>query len=146
LKPGLNFMVLSMMTSRTRNILTNCGKTPAWQRPVLTASRICKLSKTPFLLTQTTILCNLIQLTNVITQVLRILDFNPSPAYKSTKPRNLPLTPMLRKRKFEFTDEPITFASIAITQTIKFRTALPRNRMTIVGATRILTCRSAASR
>jgi hypothetical protein len=30
LKPDLNFMVLSMMISRTRNILTNCGRTPAW--------------------------------------------------------------------------------------------------------------------
>jgi hypothetical protein len=29
LKPDLNFMMLFMMTSRTRNILTNCGKTPA---------------------------------------------------------------------------------------------------------------------
>jgi hypothetical protein len=139
-------MMLSIMTSRTKNILTNCGKTPAWQRPVFTAFRTCKLSKTPFLPTQTTILCNLIQVTNAIIQVLKILDLNPSPVYKSTKPRNLPLTPMLRKRKFELINEPTIFASIAITQTTKFRTTLPSNRMTIVGATRILTCRSAASK
>jgi hypothetical protein len=74
------------------------------------------------------------------------LRLYPSLAYKFTKPRNLPLMPMLRKRKFELTNEPTTFASIAITQTIKSKIALPSNRMTIVGATRILTCKSATSK
>jgi hypothetical protein len=137
-------MMLFIMIFRIRNILANCGRTPVWQRLVLTVSRTCRLSKTPPLLTQTTTLCNLIQITNVITRILRILD--PSPAHKPIKPRNHPLMPMLQKRKFELTNEPTIFASIAITQIIKSRIILPRNRITIVGATRILTCRSAASK
>jgi hypothetical protein len=136
--------MLFIIIFKMRNILTNCGKMPAWQRPVRTAFRTGRLSKTLPLPTQTTILCNLIQVTNVITRVLRIFD--PSLAHKFTRSRNFPPMPMLRKRKFELTDEPTTFASIAVTQTIKSRTALPSNRMTIVGATRILTCRSAASK
>jgi hypothetical protein len=68
---------------------------PVWQQPVLTAPRTCKLSKAPPLPTQTTILCNLIQITNAITQVLRILDFSPNPAYKPTRLRTLFLMLML---------------------------------------------------
>jgi hypothetical protein len=139
-------MVLSITISKMKNILTNCEKTPAWQQPALTAFRTRKLFNTPPLLPQTTILCNLIQITNVIIRILRILDFNPSSVHKPTRPRNLPLMPMLRKRKFERTNEPTTSASIAVTQTIKSRTALPSKRITIVGATRVLIHRSAASK
>jgi hypothetical protein len=146
LNPNLNFMILFITIFKTRNILTNCGKTPAWQRSALTASKTRKLFNTSPLLPQTTILCNLIQVTNVITRVLKILDFNPSFVHKLTKPRNPLLMPMLRKRKFERINEPTTSASTAVTQIIKSRTALPSKRMTIVGATIILIHRSAAGK
>jgi hypothetical protein len=112
LRPGLNFMMLFIIIFRTRNTSTNCGRTPVWQRPVLTASKTCRLFTTRFLLTQITILCNLIQVTNATTRVFIILDLNPRPAYKSTKPRNLPLMPMLRKKKFELTNCQIVAAQI----------------------------------
>jgi hypothetical protein len=54
--------------------------------------------------------------------------------------------PTLRGRKFELINEPITFASTAVTQTIKSKTALLSNRMTIVGANHILIRKSAASK
>jgi hypothetical protein len=110
------------------------------------ASKTCKLSRTLPLPPQTTILCNLIQETNIITPVLKIPDPNPSPVYDFIKPKIFPLMPTLRKKKFELTNEPITFAFIAITQITKSKTALLSNRMTIVGANQILIRKSAASK
>jgi hypothetical protein len=139
-------MVLFITIFKTKNILTSCEKTPAWQRSALTAFKTRKLFNILSLLPQTTILCNLIQVTNVITRVFRILKFNSSFVHKFIRPRNLPLMPMLRKRKFERIDEPTTSAFIAVTQTTKSRTALLSKRMIIVGATRVLIHRSAASK
>jgi hypothetical protein len=53
---------------------------------------------------------------------------------------------MLQKKKFERINKPTTSAFIAITQTIKSRTALPNKRITIVKATKVLIYRSAASK
>jgi hypothetical protein len=146
LRPGLNFIMLFITISRTRSILTSCGKTPVWQRPAFMASKTCRLSKTPFLPPQTTILCNLIQETNIITPVFKVPDPNPSPVYDFTRPKTFPLMPTLRRRKFELTNELITFAFTAVTQTTKSKIALLSNRMTIVEVNQILIRKSAASK